>query len=550
MQAAGALPVDAASAAATRRRRSTRSLDRVAAEYAEQLAPAIDRVWRDEIDELRRDLGIWVQKLADGAATWMPGVLRVQLRPERRRPRSAQPARSGRRSTAASCCAARSISSSVSADLDVLRVTDHKTGQEPLEARSDRRRRRGAAAGALQRGGRAGPRQEGRSRAGCSTARRPAASPSTPIPINDYTRGQGLQVLDDHRSRGRARASCRRRAGRARLHVVRLPSGVRAARRRARRARRPQDRLADLARAEVDAMTPTLRDAATSRRAPRDRRRSRRHARRRSGGRHRQDDRAGQSHPARARDRPRATMAEIVAVTFTEKAAGELKLRLREALEQARAPRPTDDAVRDAARAGARDARRSARQHDSRLLRRAAARAAGRSARRSAVRGADRAAGGPLSTTARSAPGCRRRCRIRPKACGARCGGRARRRSAARRRRRPDRSAAQRRPDARRVARLSAARGSGRRSIARAEIDRLIAALHRLADLTASASSTARQPLRRHRRGPPAEPADSARAVVRPARSRRLGSAARRSRRATAASRGRGRAAATSSART
>ena len=41
----------------------------------------------------------------------------------------------------------------------------------------------------------------------------------------------------------------------------------------------------------------------------------------------------------------RATMVEIVAVTFTEKAAGELKLRLREALEQARAD-ATDDAVR------------------------------------------------------------------------------------------------------------------------------------------------------------------------------------------------------------
>src|SRR4051812_364509 len=33
----------------------------------------------------------------------------------------------------------------------------------------------------------------------------------------------------------------------------------------------------------------------------------------------------------------RATMTEIVAVTFTEKAAGELKLRLREALERDRA---------------------------------------------------------------------------------------------------------------------------------------------------------------------------------------------------------------------
>src|SRR6478736_810987 len=33
----------------------------------------------------------------------------------------------------------------------------------------------------------------------------------------------------------------------------------------------------------------------------------------------------------------RATMSQIVAVTFTEKAAGELKLRLREAIEEERA---------------------------------------------------------------------------------------------------------------------------------------------------------------------------------------------------------------------
>ena len=46
-------------------------LEGVAAEYAERLAPAIDRVWRGEIDELRRDLGIWVQKLAENGA-WHP----------------------------------------------------------------------------------------------------------------------------------------------------------------------------------------------------------------------------------------------------------------------------------------------------------------------------------------------------------------------------------------------------------------------------------------------------------------------------------------------
>src|SRR5438132_2527537 len=39
----------------------------------------------------------------------------------------------------------------------------------------------------------------------------------------------------------------------------------------------------------------------------------------------------------------RATMDEIVAVTFTERAAGELKLRLRESLEEERAQAPDDE---------------------------------------------------------------------------------------------------------------------------------------------------------------------------------------------------------------
>ena len=56
----------------------------------------------------------------------------------------------------------------------------------------------------------------------------------------------------------------------------------------------------------------------------------------RGGGRHRQDHRAGRPH-RRAHQAPRARIGEIVAVTFSEKAAGELKLRLREELETARA---------------------------------------------------------------------------------------------------------------------------------------------------------------------------------------------------------------------
>ena len=62
---------------------------------------------------------------------------------------------------------------------------------------------------------------------------------------------------------------------------------------------------------------------------------------RRSRGGHRQDDRAGGAHRQRARVRPAgATIDKIVAVTFTEKAAGELKLRLREELEAARRREP------------------------------------------------------------------------------------------------------------------------------------------------------------------------------------------------------------------
>jgi ATP-dependent helicase/nuclease subunit B len=55
-----------------------RVIAEVAAEYEENLAPAIDRVWRDEINDIGRDLRVWVRRLAaaDGAhaagAGWVP----------------------------------------------------------------------------------------------------------------------------------------------------------------------------------------------------------------------------------------------------------------------------------------------------------------------------------------------------------------------------------------------------------------------------------------------------------------------------------------------
>ena len=47
-------------------------LDRVAGAYREALAPAIDRVWADEVEALRLDLKGWLQNLAEEGAAWTP----------------------------------------------------------------------------------------------------------------------------------------------------------------------------------------------------------------------------------------------------------------------------------------------------------------------------------------------------------------------------------------------------------------------------------------------------------------------------------------------
>ena len=67
----GRLPVAAADGPA-----ALATLDRVmaavAAEYEERLAPAIDRVWRDEIAGIARDLRVWARRMAAEATPWVP----------------------------------------------------------------------------------------------------------------------------------------------------------------------------------------------------------------------------------------------------------------------------------------------------------------------------------------------------------------------------------------------------------------------------------------------------------------------------------------------
>ena len=47
------------------------TLDRIASKYAEELAPAVDRVWRDEIASIRTDLHVWARNLAE-EKEWEP----------------------------------------------------------------------------------------------------------------------------------------------------------------------------------------------------------------------------------------------------------------------------------------------------------------------------------------------------------------------------------------------------------------------------------------------------------------------------------------------
>lgn len=126
LETAGALPI-----LPTNLQNAIRTLhevvDRVAAEYADELAPAIDRVWRDEIGEIRRDLGIWVQRVA-GDAEWIPKYFEFSfgLNDEGRDPRSLpDPVEIDSRFV---------LRGSVDlieerCDGTALRVTDHKTGR-------------------------------------------------------------------------------------------------------------------------------------------------------------------------------------------------------------------------------------------------------------------------------------------------------------------------------------------------------------------------------------------------------------------------------------
>jgi CRISPR/Cas system-associated exonuclease Cas4 (RecB family) len=104
-----------------------------AAEYKESLAPAIERVWRDEIDAIARDLRVWIRKLPD-AMPWVPEYFEYSfgLADEGRDPRSQkEPVRiDGRFILRGSVDVIEVRQGSAE-----LRITDHKTGKNRTNPR-------------------------------------------------------------------------------------------------------------------------------------------------------------------------------------------------------------------------------------------------------------------------------------------------------------------------------------------------------------------------------------------------------------------------------
>ena len=332
----------------------------------DQLAPAIDRVWRDEIADIARDLRVWVAAAAEIARTGCPSTS-SSLRPA---------ATTGAIPPA---CRIRSLVDGrfkLRGSVDLIETAcatargapDHRSQdrQEPDDVEDGDRRRSDPAAGALQPGDRAGARHAGHVRPPVLLHVRRRLRRSRDPAQRDQPAHAGLEALRDRRSRDRARLPARG-ARRARVHVVRLPAvcgpdeerrvrnksadklgdlerwadAVTASHRRTSARVSPRDppshrqmdrcygeaggRRDASERSEASHATERAGEAARRERvgsegrspsdrqmtslidqhAATDRERPRRHARRRGGGGDGQDDRARQAHRPHPRDRAR-----------------------------------------------------------------------------------------------------------------------------------------------------------------------------------------------------------------------------------------------------
>jgi hypothetical protein len=129
LRARGGLPVTAASLSEARSVLEA-AVDRVAGAAKETLAPAVERVWRDEIAAMTRDLHAWLEHVAADGAEWTPRFFEFGFG---RVPGARDP---GSRAEPVTLPGGFRLQGAVDLieehrETGALRVTDHKTGRRP-----------------------------------------------------------------------------------------------------------------------------------------------------------------------------------------------------------------------------------------------------------------------------------------------------------------------------------------------------------------------------------------------------------------------------------
>src|SRR5262249_34497246 len=67
------------------------SLGRLAAQYEDELAPAIPRVWQDGVNSIRADLREWLRRMTDSTDGWIPDKFELSFGLTNRGPRASDP---------------------------------------------------------------------------------------------------------------------------------------------------------------------------------------------------------------------------------------------------------------------------------------------------------------------------------------------------------------------------------------------------------------------------------------------------------------------------
>ncbi|HET6893213.1 MAG TPA: PD-(D/E)XK nuclease family protein, partial [Pyrinomonadaceae bacterium] len=107
-----------------------RSLDRLARDYEDTLAPAIPRVWRDSINSIKADLREWLRRMADAEDGWTPEKFELSFGLTDRGPRSSDPDSAKEPVDVLGDLKLRGSIDLVERHFSgKFRVTDHKTGK-------------------------------------------------------------------------------------------------------------------------------------------------------------------------------------------------------------------------------------------------------------------------------------------------------------------------------------------------------------------------------------------------------------------------------------